>query len=93
MAVTLRYCTTCGSELAAGALFCGACGSALGSPVRRSAWASFRAEPGWLQIVAWAFVAVPMALFWVWSGSGWHVAGKIAATLAVVVALLPFMFA
>jgi len=74
-------------------MFCGACGTAAGSPVNRSAWDSFRAQRGWLQVVAWLLLAVPMALFWVWSGSGWHVAGKILATVGVLVVFLPFMFA
>jgi hypothetical protein len=92
MAVTLRYCSVCGSELAAGAMFCGACGTSAGSPANRSAWDDFRSQRGWVQVAAWLFLGGLMALFWVWSGSGWHVAGKIAVTLGMVVLFLPFMF-
>ena len=74
-------------------MFRGACGTSAGSSANRSAWDDFRAQRGWVQFLAWFFLSLGMALFWIWSGSSWHIAGKIAATLGVVVVFLPFMFA
>jgi hypothetical protein len=88
-----RFCSSCGAEIAPGTRFCVACGAPSRFAARGSAWEGFRAQRGWLQVVAWIFLSLPMAVFWIWSGSGWHVAGKIAASTALVVAFTPFMFA
>ena len=38
----------------------------------------------WIQVVAWMFFGLWLVLFWIWSGSGWHVTGKTAATVAAL---------
>jgi len=41
----------------------------------------------WIQVVAWMFFGLGVVLLWVWSGSGWHVTGKIAVTVGAPVLL------
>ena len=80
------FCTSCGAPFAPDAHFCGACGAARGVAADRSAWRGFRAQRVWVQAAAWLFLSLLMVMFWIWSGSGWHVAGKIAATVALLAA-------
>ena len=88
-----NLCTSCGAVFAPEARFCGACGAARGVVADRSAWRGFRAQQVWVQVVAWLFLTGPMVMFWIWGGSGWHVAGKIAATVGLLALVFPFMFA
>ena len=82
-----RSCISCGAEFASDACFCGVCGAARGAGASRSAWRGFRAQPVWIQVVAWMFFGLGVVLLWIWSGSGWHVTGKIAVTVGAPVLL------
>lgn len=49
-----------------------------------SLWRRFRSQRVWVQVVAWLFVSPIVLLLWIWSGTRWPAAGKIAATLVIV---------